>query len=48
MIIKSLGVITKGIDKQISKITGNINVTELQKRALLGSAHILRSVLSMK
>ena len=44
----ALGVIKKGIDKQLSKIPGNINVTELQKIALLGSANILRKVLSIK
>ena len=48
VIIGALGVIKKGIDKQICKIPGNINVTELQKIALLGSAHILRKVLSIK
>ena len=46
--IAALGVIKEGIDKQISKIPGNINVTELEKIALLGSAHILRKVLSLK
>ena len=45
VIIGALGVITKGIDKQICNIPGNINVTELQKIALLGSAHILRSLI---
>ena len=40
-VIEGLGVIKKGIDKQISKISRNINVTELQKIALLGSALIL-------
>ena len=44
----ALGAIKKGIDQQISKLPGNINVTELQKVALLGSAHILRKVLSIK
>ena len=42
VVIGALGVIKKGIDKQICKIPGNINVTELQKIARLGSAHILR------
>ena len=48
VIIGALGVIKKGIDKEICKIPGNINVTELQKITLLGSAHILRKVLSIK
>ena len=48
VVIGTLRVIKKGIDKQISKIPGNINVTELRKIALLGSTHILRKVLSIK
>ena len=48
VIIGALGVIKKCIEKQISKIPGNLNVTELQEIALLGSTHILRKVLSMK
>ena len=48
VVIRALGVVKKGIEKQIDKIPGNVNVTELQKIALLGSAHILRKVLSMK
>ena len=47
VVIGALGVIKKDIDKQICKIPGNINVTELQKIALLGSAQILRKVLSI-
>lgn len=31
----ALGVIKKGIDKQITKVPGNINVNELHKIALL-------------
>ena len=48
VVIEALRVVKKGIKKQIDKIPGNINVTELQKIALLGSAHILGKVLSMK
>ena len=48
VVIRALGVVKKGIKKQIDKIPGNINVVELQKIALLGSAHILRKVMSMK
>ena len=48
VVIGVLGVIKKGINKQISRIPGNINVPELQKIALLGSDHILRKVLSIK
>ena len=48
VVIGTLGVIKKGVEQQISKIPGKINVTELQKIALLGSAHVLRKVLSIK
>ena len=48
VVIVALEVVKKGIEKQIHKIPGSINVTELQKIALLGSAHILRKVLSMR
>ena len=48
VVVGALGVIKKDIDEQICKIPGKINVTELQKIALLGSAHILRKVLSIK
>ena len=38
----------RGIEKHIDKIPGKINITELQKIALLGSSHILRKVLSIE
>ena len=41
-------VVKEGIEKQIDKVPENINVTELQKIALLGLAHILPKVLPMK
>ena len=47
VVIGALGVIKKGIEKHIEKIPGTINITELQKIALLGSSHILRKVLSI-
>ena len=47
VVIGALGVVKKGIERQIDKIMGNINVAELQKIALLGSMYILRRVLSM-
>ena len=34
--------------KHIDKTPGKINITELQKIALLGSSHILRKVLSIE
>ena len=47
VVIGALGVIKKGIEKHIEKIPGKVNITELQKIALLGSSHILRKVLSI-
>ena len=48
VVIGALGVVKKGIEKHIDKITGKINITELQKIALLESSHILRRVLSIE
>ena len=48
VVIGTLGVVRKGIEKYIHKIRGKINVTELQKIALLGSSHILRRILSIE
>ena len=41
VVIVALGVVRKDIGKKIDKIPGHIEVTELQKVALLGSGHIL-------
>ena len=38
----------KGMEKYISKIPGNISIQEAQKCVLLGTAHILRRILSIK
>ena len=46
--IGALGVVKKGFEEHIDKIPGKINITELQKIALLGSSHILRKVLSIE
>ena len=48
VVIGTLGVVRKGIEKYIHKIRGKINVTELQKIALLGSSHILRRIISIE
>ena len=48
VVIGALAVIKKGIEKHIYKIPGKINITELQKIALLGSSHIVRKVLSIE
>ena len=46
--IGALEVVKKGIEKHIDKIPGKINITELQKIALLGSSLILQKVLSFE
>jgi len=43
--IGATGTISKSFRKYISNIPGNHEVKELQKTAILGSAHILRKVL---
>lgn len=48
VVIGALGIIKKGTEEYIKKIPGNIKLQELQKTTLLGTAHILRKVLSMK
>ena len=42
------GVVKKGSEKLMSEILGNINLWEIQKTALMGTAHILRKILSIK
>jgi hypothetical protein len=39
-------IISKSFRKYVSKIPGNHEVKELQKAALLGTAHVLRKVLT--
>jgi hypothetical protein len=45
VIIGATGTISKSFRKYVSTITGNNGVKELQKTAILGTAHILRKVL---
>jgi len=45
VIIRVTGTISKPFRKHVSKITGNHEIKELQKTAILGTAHILRKVL---
>ena len=47
VVIGALGVIKKGMRSNIEKIPGKISLEELQKITLLGTAHILRKVLSI-
>ena len=46
VIIGATGTILKSFRKYVSNITGNHEVKELQKTAILGTAHILRKVLT--
>ena len=45
VVIGALGVVKKGIENHIDKIPRKINITDLQKIALLESSHIFRKVL---
>ena len=46
IIIGATGTISKSFRKNVSNIPGNHEVKELQKTAILGTAHILRKVLT--
>jgi RNase P/RNase MRP subunit POP5 len=46
VIIGVTGTISKALRKYVSNIPGDHNVKELQKTAILGTAHILRKVLT--
>jgi len=48
VVIGALGTIKKGMESYINKISGNINIHELQKITLLSTAHLLRRVLSIE
>jgi hypothetical protein len=45
VITGTTGTISKSFGKYVSTIPGNHEVKELQKSAILGTAHILRKVL---
>jgi hypothetical protein len=45
VIIGATGTISKSFRKYLSSITGKHDIKELQKTAILGTAHILRKVL---
>jgi hypothetical protein len=46
VIIGATGTISKSFRKYVTNIPGNHEVKELQKTAILGTAHILRKVLT--
>ena len=43
VVIGALGVKKKGMRSNIEKVSDNVNLEELQKMALLGTAHIISS-----
>jgi hypothetical protein len=45
VIIRAIGTISKSFRKYVSTIPGNHEVKELQKTAILGTAHVLWKVL---
>jgi len=45
VIIGATGTISKSFRKHVSNLSGKHEVKELQKTAILGTAHILRKVL---
>jgi len=46
VIIDASGTISKSFRKYVSNISGNHEVKKLQKTAILGTAHIIRKVLT--
>ena len=48
VITGATGTISKSFRKYLSNITGKHEIEELQKTAILGTAHILRNVLMCK
>jgi hypothetical protein len=46
VLVRETGAISKSFRKYVSNITGNHEVKELQKTAILDTAHILRKVLT--
>ena len=48
VIIGATGIVDKNIKKYVGRIPGCHNIYRLQRSAILGTAHILRKVLSIK
>ena len=48
VIIGATGIVDKNIKKYVGRISGHHNIYNLQRSAILGTAHILRKVLSIK
>ena len=47
VVVGALGTVKKGMIENIEKVSKRANVTEIQKICMLGSARILRTVLSI-
>ena len=47
VVIGALGIVAKTAPNYVSQTPGALPLTELQKITLMGTAHILRKVLSM-
>jgi hypothetical protein len=48
VIIGATEIISKSLRKYVSNIPGNHKVKELQKTAILGTAHVIRKVLTQR
>ena len=48
VIIGTTGIVDKNIKKYVGRISGCHDIYSLQRSAILGTAHILRKVLSIK
>ena len=47
MVVGALGTVKKWMEENIKKVSAATNVTDIQKMCMLGSAQILRKVLSV-
>ena len=47
VIVGTLDIIKKGIQKYVNEIPGNLSLAEIQKIVLNSTAHILRKTLSL-
>ena len=48
VVVGTLGLVKNGLDKVTSRIPGNISTSKNQKIKMLGTAHILMKILSLK
>ena len=48
IVIGALGTISEDFEKYKNEIPGDMSTKEIQKTALMGTAHILRKTLNMK